>query len=609
MKRRQGRLRTALAAVLLAALFCAAIAEEAEVTVAEPVVESLPETSLEDLTPPASDEPGEIPAATEDDAIVLATEDDAALAPEGELPPEAAAENAVGAKKRGSAVITVAASTGETAVCAVRVLKAPASIWLNAKSAVLGFDESSGAGMEMTLVPRFPKKSISAVSYYGYNLDVISVSPEGVVTAKGVGVTRITARTFNRKKAKIWITVWPAPQAFELQAGKPEMCVGETRAATAVLPGGTAASLRFASDNPAVAAVDETTGAITAVGEGEANIIAEAFNGVSASFPVRVLPGPDFVAISETHHALGVKETFRLSAVPGREDGGETTATVTYVSSNWKVAAVYPDGTVRAKKKGSAVITATAPNGAQAACTIRVRKAPSAIRLAAKKLWMRYDAESGLGAEFSLSPALSKGSVSAISWSYDPAVVSVSPEGLVTAVGVGTTTITARTYNGKKAKCKVAVIAYDVPLSDYRAEHPVRVIAHRGGAGYWPENTLQAFAGAKSKGADAVELDVRTTRDGVQVVHHNVYFTYRGRKYAVARFTMDQLRTLVPGICTLDEALEVIADSGLDLWLEMKENANAAACVQAVRRWGLEDRTIYQSFYQDRLAWARRMPA
>lgn len=102
MKRRQGRLRTALAAVLLAALFCAAIAEEAEVTVAEPVVESLPETSLEDLTPPASDEPGEIPAATEDDAIVLATEDDAALAPEGELPPEAAAENAVGAKKRGN---------------------------------------------------------------------------------------------------------------------------------------------------------------------------------------------------------------------------------------------------------------------------------------------------------------------------------------------------------------------------------------------------------------------------------------------------------------------------------------------------------------------------
>lgn len=212
-------------------------------------------------------------------------------------------------------------------------------------------------------------------------------------------------------------------------------------------------------------------------------------------------------------------------------------------------------------------------------------------------------------AEFSLSPALSKGSVSAISWSYDPAVVSVSPEGLVTAVGVGTTTITARTYNGKKAKCKVAVIAYDVPLSDYRAEHPVRVIAHRGGAGYWSENTLQAFAGAKSKGADAVELDVRTTRDGVQVVHHNVYITYKGRKYAVARFTMDQLRTLVPGICTLDEALEVIADSGLDLWLEMKENANAAACVQAVRRWGLEDRTIYQSFYQDRLAWARRMSA
>lgn len=102
------------AAVLLAALFCAAIAEEAEVTVAEPVVESLPETSLEDLTPPASDEPGEAPAATEDDAIVLATEDDAALAPEGELPPEAAAENAVGANEAGESAVLAEPVVPET---------------------------------------------------------------------------------------------------------------------------------------------------------------------------------------------------------------------------------------------------------------------------------------------------------------------------------------------------------------------------------------------------------------------------------------------------------------------------------------------------------------
>jgi glycerophosphoryl diester phosphodiesterase len=47
------------------------------------------------------------------------------------------------------------------------------------------------------------------------------------------------------------------------------------------------------------------------------------------------------------------------------------------------------------------------------------------------------------------------------------------------------------------------------------------VIAHRGASKAAPENTLEAFALAGRLGADAVELDVRRTRDGALVVHHN----------------------------------------------------------------------------------------
>tara|TARA_R110000824_G_scaffold118960_14_gene272244 strand:- start:378953 stop:379906 length:954 start_codon:yes stop_codon:yes gene_type:complete len=46
-------------------------------------------------------------------------------------------------------------------------------------------------------------------------------------------------------------------------------------------------------------------------------------------------------------------------------------------------------------------------------------------------------------------------------------------------------------------------------------------IAHRGGAGLWPENTLDAFTHAMDIGADGIELDVHLTRDGVPVVHHD----------------------------------------------------------------------------------------
>jgi glycerophosphoryl diester phosphodiesterase len=47
------------------------------------------------------------------------------------------------------------------------------------------------------------------------------------------------------------------------------------------------------------------------------------------------------------------------------------------------------------------------------------------------------------------------------------------------------------------------------------------LVAHRGGSALAPENTLVAFDGAAALGADAIETDVRRTRDGVVVVYHD----------------------------------------------------------------------------------------
>jgi glycerophosphoryl diester phosphodiesterase len=47
------------------------------------------------------------------------------------------------------------------------------------------------------------------------------------------------------------------------------------------------------------------------------------------------------------------------------------------------------------------------------------------------------------------------------------------------------------------------------------------VVAHRGGAGLAPENTLSACARALQLGVDAIEVDVRLTRDGVPWVLHD----------------------------------------------------------------------------------------
>ena len=63
----------------------------------------------------------------------------------------------------------------------------------------------------------------------------------------------------------------------------------------------------------------------------------------------------------------------------------------------------------------------------------------------------------------------------------------------------------------------------DAPATDRILANPGfrSVIAHRGGAGRAPENTLPALSGAAALGADAIELDVHVSRDGEVVVVHD----------------------------------------------------------------------------------------
>lgn len=51
--------------------------------------------------------------------------------------------------------------------------------------------------------------------------------------------------------------------------------------------------------------------------------------------------------------------------------------------------------------------------------------------------------------------------------------------------------------------------------------HPVLTVAHRGGAAVAPENTLSAFKAGIEAGADAIELDIHLSRDGVLMVMHD----------------------------------------------------------------------------------------
>jgi len=77
---------------------------------------------------------------------------------------------------------------------------------------------------------------------------------------------------------------------------------------------------------------------------------------------------------------------------------------------------------------------------------------------------------------------------------------------------------------------------------------------HRGASVARPENSIAAFVEARAQGADGVELDVRRSRDGGLVVHHDATL-------ADGRLIVEtDVRDLPDGVCLLGDALDACDD-------------------------------------------------
>lgn len=89
------------------------------------------------------------------------------------------------------------------------------------------------------------------------------------------------------------------------------------------------------------------------------------------------------------------------------------------------------------------------------------------------------------------------------------------------------------------------------------------VIAHRGGAALYPENTLDAFRQAEALGVDMIECDVHVSRDGeLMVIHDSTLDRTGGRPLRVADLTAQELAQIDvgpgQGVPTLREILSTL---------------------------------------------------
>lgn len=136
-------------------------------------------------------------------------------------------------------------------------------------------------------------------------------------------------------------------------------------------------------------------------------------------------------------------------------------------------------------------------------------------------------------------------------------------------------------------------------------------IGHRGTKAYEPENTLRSFRKALEIGVDAVEFDVRKTKDEHLVVIHDadVKRTTNGEGL-VGELTLEEVKGFSADkgekIPTLAEALDFL-DKKVKIVIELKETGVENQVISLVRQNDLHENVIVVSFIEEALRKVREL--
>lgn len=182
---------------------------------------------------------------------------------------------------------------------------------------------------------------------------------------------------------------------------------------------------------------------------------------------------------------------------------------------------------------------------------------------------------------------------------------------------------TASTDLPDAASADLPDAALPVPHACFGLGRPTQVIAHRGGAMLRPEHTFLAYDHAVAIGADAIELDLQASADGVVVVIHDTSVDrttdgtgrvdslsfealqnldaayrfeasgvplYRGQGAKIPSF--DQVLTRYPSVC-------------MSLELKTESLATAAAVVASLHAHDAAGHVLIVSFIDKPLAYIR----
>lgn len=319
-----------------------------------------------------------------------------------------------------------------------------------------------GQSESLTVTKLSTGEQTLAVIWSTDNDEVARVDTSGKVTALAEGKATITASTIDNKySVKCEITVSASVVGLKL----PEqitLSIGESSKLTAeTIPAGIDVSLKWQSTVDSVVMVSDD-GTVTGLMSGTSSVIVSTLDGsYMAACSVTVLNSIVSLTFNESTVKLnvGVSKKLDLTVLPA----DATTAQFTFESSNPNVATVSEGGVVTAVSVGTVTIKCTAQNGVTASCTVQVTMAATSLTLDLSELTVEINATAKLTATVFPENA----TVTELAWTTsDPSIVKVASDGTITALKVGTATVTVSLPDGGiSTDCVITVIDPSVSIT------------------------------------------------------------------------------------------------------------------------------------------------
>ncbi len=355
----------------------------------------------------------------------------------------------------GECYISVATTDGSDIVktCRVVVGEKAKSVSLSKTSVTLANGKKTT--LYATVVTTDGSKH-DAVKWTSSNTKVATVSQDGVVTAKYPGTVTIkaTAADSTGKYASCTVRVTQKITKITL-ADSVSVAVGKTATLKATISPSYATDkkLTWSSSNTAVATVS-SSGVVTAKKVGTVKITCKNSDGsASDTCTVKVVVPTTGVKLNITSKELWKGKTVTLTATVSPSNA--TDKSVTWSSSNEKVAKVSSKGVVTAVAGGSCTIKAKTSGGQTASCKITVLEKASGIQIDEIIKVMYVGQIDKISAKVLPATATNR----KVIWSSsNTSVAIIEADGTIKALKTGTVTITAKSDDGGyKSTCKLTV--------------------------------------------------------------------------------------------------------------------------------------------------------